>query len=499
VSFVPNRLLKKTLRVKIHQENATIKPKQYNYPFPTKMRTPAFLLYVAAFLAASTVNIATSSSDLPWPPADSTLIVPEIVATTTTTPVTVDSTPEVSIMPSPTVDATTTTTEPVIIQEPAITTTTTTETSTTPSPTEEPIPSPTQESIVVIDTTTTQEPIIIVTTTTLESVIVTPTTTEGPTPTEETLTTTEPTTTTTTTTTTTVAPTETGEPPEPYFNITEYLTSYPGLLNGLFEGSGTALTAIPIRSIIRMSQKFLGKVATANTEDPNAVSSTAQSILPIITNVLQTLNLREEIFNRATTVLASALGIVSNGLESVFRSEGFSGCWMGSFSRGDGTLPDACPVGYDYTNSTCYASCNPGYAPLGTVCWNGTESYDRLTLDPPVNTTAPICQPTLFESSGLCYKEPCPPTHITQGPVCIQTTCEPDDSLDVSKPCNLLCASSASVCTDEISVMTTFGAKELVLGLEKGNFTMANKRLKEVGWKLSRFSDCPVIVDIPIY
>src|SRR6476659_9626220 len=49
-------------------------------------------------------------------------------------------------------------------------------------------------------------------------------------------------------------------------------------------------------------------------------------------------------------------------------------CWLDSYGRGVGTIPNACPPGQQYDAGLCYQPCQPGYYNVGPVCWQSCPS-----------------------------------------------------------------------------------------------------------------------------
>lgn len=44
-------------------------------------------------------------------------------------------------------------------------------------------------------------------------------------------------------------------------------------------------------------------------------------------------------------------------------------CWIRSYGRGVGSIPDACPPGHEKQGALCYPTCRDGYYGAGPVCW----------------------------------------------------------------------------------------------------------------------------------
>src|SRR5689334_17640117 len=44
-------------------------------------------------------------------------------------------------------------------------------------------------------------------------------------------------------------------------------------------------------------------------------------------------------------------------------------CWLDSYGRGAGAVPDLCTGGQQMDAGLCYPACAPGYYNVGPVCW----------------------------------------------------------------------------------------------------------------------------------
>jgi hypothetical protein len=45
------------------------------------------------------------------------------------------------------------------------------------------------------------------------------------------------------------------------------------------------------------------------------------------------------------------------------------GCWLNSYGRGVGTVPDTCPPNSLKDGALCYPACESGYVGVAFVCW----------------------------------------------------------------------------------------------------------------------------------
>jgi hypothetical protein len=57
------------------------------------------------------------------------------------------------------------------------------------------------------------------------------------------------------------------------------------------------------------------------------------------------------------------------GSTSAADTAGPTFCWIGSYGRGAGTVPTACPAGQENDAGLCYPVCQSGYYAVGPVCW----------------------------------------------------------------------------------------------------------------------------------
>ena len=131
-------------------------------------------------------------------------------------------------------------------------------------------------------------------------------------------------------------------------------------------------------------------------------------------------------------------------------------CWVGSYGRGVGSVPDTCPSGYDKDGALCYKPCKDGYKGVAMVCWEKCpsgykdiglacvklwkvkwkKSYTRgagETLG---------CKSGMDKDAGLCYKK-CASGYNGVGPVCWFNGCKGA----MSNSCGLLCTTSKDQCT----------------------------------------------------
>lgn len=52
-------------------------------------------------------------------------------------------------------------------------------------------------------------------------------------------------------------------------------------------------------------------------------------------------------------------------------------CWMGSYGRGVGTIPNQCNSGMELRDGLCYKPCAQGYTGVGPVCWQSCPAGFR--------------------------------------------------------------------------------------------------------------------------
>ena len=69
--------------------------------------------------------------------------------------------------------------------------------------------------------------------------------------------------------------------------------------------------------------------------------------------------------------------------QSSSQSTDYYGCWIKSYGRGVGTIPDSCSAGQTKNGLLCYPNCQPGYNAVGPVCWGSCPSG--------WNTVAGVC------------------------------------------------------------------------------------------------------------
>jgi len=65
-------------------------------------------------------------------------------------------------------------------------------------------------------------------------------------------------------------------------------------------------------------------------------------------------------------------------------------CWMGSYGRGVGTIPNQCNSGMELRDGLCYKPCAAGYKGVGPVCWADncpTQFPTKCGLGCAVNST----------------------------------------------------------------------------------------------------------------
>jgi hypothetical protein len=175
-------------------------------------------------------------------------------------------------------------------------------------------------------------------------------------------------------------------------------------------------------------------------------------------------------------------------------------CWIDSYGRGAGTIPNACPVGSNNTAGICYQpcasgaknvagvcwdSCRDGFADTGTgcqnkesisytpklpctkrtpkwaghtcvmwgapdcrdgykaaagVCWNKETSY-YIKGTKPQSTSLPNCASSKQKDAGLCY-DACRAGSKGVGPVCWGTC-----SGERNYPCGAGCAMDQGTCS----------------------------------------------------
>lgn len=82
-------------------------------------------------------------------------------------------------------------------------------------------------------------------------------------------------------------------------------------------------------------------------------------------------------------------------------------CWLGSYGRGVGTIPNQCDG--EINAGLCYDRCDPGYHGVGPICW--VDNYTRG-----VGSPWP-CDSDEEYDAGLCYTQ-CAPGFHGVGPVC---------------------------------------------------------------------------------
>ena len=107
------------------------------------------------------------------------------------------------------------------------------------------------------------------------------------------------------------------------------------------------------------SQPAGAQAATAQPQPPAPASPTASA--PIAPRPQATV----------TPVPAQAPSAGAIAQRAIFGESDPDICWKESYGRGAGTVPDACPRGFERTGADllCYPVCRAGYSGVGPVCW----------------------------------------------------------------------------------------------------------------------------------
>jgi hypothetical protein len=135
----------------------------------------------------------------------------------------------------------------------------------------------------------------------------------------------------------------------------------------------------------------------------------------------------------------------------------FSWYFKGSYGRGAGYAPQACPGGWQNQAGLCYPGCAAGYTGVGPVCWGSCPAGfadDGATCRKDAiifakNTygrgagNSMSCASNLEYDAGLCYT-PCGPGTHGIGPVCWGQC--PEGMVG----CGVGCASSSGTCANSI-------------------------------------------------
>jgi hypothetical protein len=195
-------------------------------------------------------------------------------------------------------------------------------------------------------------------------------------------------------------------------------------------------------------------------------------------------------------------------------------CWKGTYGRGVGSIPSACPAGQELNGALCYPVCAPGYTGVGPVCWqdcpagytdDGAFCRKDASIISADNSSCPwydVCGLTFAQGcshcpagyaddgctcrrnadifakytytrgagstmscpagqqmdTGLCYNS-CSPKYDGVGPVC-WATCGGDYPID----CGAGCATDAQACINGIENMaaTTANAVANLAGMVEG-------------------------------